>query len=303
MKKIKKYTDVLRYGKEETFLVFTEGDYITITEKIDCANASFVYDGENEVGVSCYSRNQELTKDNNLQGFYGWVKDNIAPIKDKLNHKYRYFGEWGSKHKVHYKKEVYGDFHMFSIWDEEKEEYLSDEIVKAEAKKLGLRTVPYFYEGEFISIDHLMSFVGKSELSVEQNDGEGIVVKNAGYKNKFGQQIFVKIVTEKFKEVKNMKNPEMASRKERLKVSANSVVTEARVEKILYKLEDEGLLEKGYGVKDMGSILKTMGNRVFDDIMKEEAEMFEEHDPKSVKKIVAAITVKIIKEILVNKEK
>lgn len=57
MKDIKKYTDVIRYGKASTNGVIQEGDYISITEKIDGANASFTYDIDNEIGISCYSRN------------------------------------------------------------------------------------------------------------------------------------------------------------------------------------------------------------------------------------------------------
>ena len=55
MKEIKKYTDVVRYGKSSTEDVLNKGDYISITEKIDGANASFRIDDENSLGVSCYS--------------------------------------------------------------------------------------------------------------------------------------------------------------------------------------------------------------------------------------------------------
>ena len=90
MKEIKKYTDVTRYGKSTTNGVIQEGDYITITEKIDGANASFRLDETNPLGVSCYSRNQPLSEDSRLNGFYDWVLENIVPIKDKLNPNYIY---------------------------------------------------------------------------------------------------------------------------------------------------------------------------------------------------------------------
>ena len=50
MKEIKKYTDVVRYGKSNTNGVIQEGDYITITEKIDGANSSFCLDETNSLG-------------------------------------------------------------------------------------------------------------------------------------------------------------------------------------------------------------------------------------------------------------
>lgn len=52
MKEIKKYTDIIRYGKSSTKDVIIEGDIVSITEKIDGANASFVVDDENPNGIS-----------------------------------------------------------------------------------------------------------------------------------------------------------------------------------------------------------------------------------------------------------
>ncbi|MGL5329683.1 MAG: RNA ligase family protein, partial [Peptostreptococcaceae bacterium] len=209
MKEIKKYTDIIRYGKSQTEGVIKEGDYITITEKIDGANASFRLDETNPLGVSCYSRNQLLTEESTLSGFYEWVKENIVPIKDKLNPNYIYYGEWLVKHKIVYKDECYKNFYMFSIWDTSLElnQYLSDDIVLAEAERLELITVPYRYRGEYISFEHLMSFVGQSNMTKEENTGEGIVVKNVSYFDRFNRQCFVKIVSEKFAEVQKQKLP------------------------------------------------------------------------------------------------
>lgn len=61
MKEIKKYTDIVRYGKSSTQEVIKEGDIISISEKTDGANASFTRDEDNVLGVSCYSRRQSLT--------------------------------------------------------------------------------------------------------------------------------------------------------------------------------------------------------------------------------------------------
>ena len=83
MKEMKKYTDIIRYGHTSTNGVLKEGDYISITEKIDGANSSFILDNTNELGVSCYSRNTILNENNRLRGFYDWVLNNIVNIKYK----------------------------------------------------------------------------------------------------------------------------------------------------------------------------------------------------------------------------
>ena len=74
MLEIKKYMDIIRYGKRGTEDVLKQGDMITITEKLDFANVSFRIDNTNELGVSCYSRNIALDKSNTLGGFYEWAE-------------------------------------------------------------------------------------------------------------------------------------------------------------------------------------------------------------------------------------
>lgn len=298
MKEIKKYTDVTRYGKSNTNGVIQEGDYITITEKIDGANASFCIDETNDLGVSCYSRNTPLSEENRLRGFYDWVINKIVSQKQKLNPNYRYFGEYLVPHKVIYKPEYYNNFYLFSIWDEENQKYLSDEIVKSEAVKLGIETVTYFYEGQYISFEHLMSFVGKSDKTLEPDTGEGVVVKNVDYFDKYGNQVFVKLVSEKFAEVQKQKLPKNPNVNVGEIQLVRSVLTTARIDKLIYKLVDEGLLKEDYAIEDMGTILKLLGTRVFEDITKEESDLFAEYEEDSIKRIVGKNIPTVVKEVL-----
>ena len=298
MKEIKKYTDVIRYGKSSTNGVLQEGDIISVTEKFDGSNSSFRLDETNPLGISCYSRNKPLDEHNTLSGFYNWVVENIEPIKDELNPNYIYYGEWLVKHKVVYKDECYKNFYMFSIWDIEKEQYLSDETVISEAERLRLITTNYFYRGKFISFEHLMSFVGKSDMTLEPNTGEGIVVKNVNYLDNHGKQMFVKLVSEKFAEVQKQKLPKNPNIDSPVIELVKSVLTKPRVEKIMYKLVDEGLLKEDYAIEDMGLILRSLGSSVYDDIMKEESDLFVEYEEDKIKKICGKNLPNIVKLIL-----
>ncbi|MGV2640199.1 hypothetical protein GNF86_01920 [Clostridium perfringens] len=298
MKEIKKYTDVVRYGKSSTQGVIQEGDIISITEKIDGANASFCIDNENDLGVSSYSRNNLLTEENRLRGYYDWVLNNIVPIKEKLNPNYRYFGEWCVKHKVIYKEENYYKFYLFSIWDDEKQMYLSDEIVRSEAQRLGLLTVQYFYYGKYISFEHLMSFVGKSELTEEPNTGEGIVVKNVSYFDNYNRQVFVKLVSDKFREVQQQKKPKNPNVDSKVIETIKSVLTKARVSKLIHKLVDEGLLKEDFSIEDMGTILKELKDKPYQDIMKEEPELIGNIEEKIIKRTIGKNIPNIVKEVL-----
>ena len=301
MKEIIKYTDIIRYGKKGTEDVLKKGDYITITEKMDGANASFRLDETNPLGVSCYSRNQPLNSENTLGGFYNWIIDNIVPIKDKLNPNYIYYGEWMNPHKVKYKEEIYKEFYMFSIWDlsQEINQYVSDEIVKKEANKLSIKTVDYFYEGEFASLEHLMNFIGKSNKTLEPNTGEGIVIKNVSYFNKYGRQCFVKLVSDAFKEVKKQRVTKSSKEMPKGYLELMSVLTKARIDKILYKIVDEGIIsDDDICIENMGNLLKIINNLTYEDILKEESDIIGKFDQKEIRKMIGKKLPLIIKEIL-----
>lgn len=269
-----------------------------LLKKIDGANASFCLDETNILGVSCYSRNKPLTEENRLRGFYDWVNDNIIPIKNKLKSGYRYFGEWLVSHKVIYKDEAYYKFYLFSIWDEENQIYLSDEIVQAEAKRLNLKTPEYFYYGEYKSFEHLMSFVGKSNLTKEADTGEGIVVKNVGYFDRNNKQVFVKLVSDKFAEVQKQKKPKNPNVDSKVIETIKSVLTKARVSKLIHKLVDEGSLKEGFSISDMGTILKELQDKPYQDILKEEPEIIGNIEEKLVKRTIGKNIPNIVKEVL-----
>lgn len=298
MKEIKKYTDIIRYGKGITQDVLQKGDYISITEKIDGANASFCLDNTVDLGVAAFSRNNPIGEHNTLRGFYDWVVKNIVTIKERLNPNYRYYGEWLVSHKVVYKQDQYNNFYMFSIWDEENGEYLSDEIVKSEAARLGIQTTTYFYEGEYISFEHIMSFVGKSDRTLEPNMGEGVVVKNVNYKDRYGNQVFVKLVSERFAEVQKQKLPKNPNLEDEHKGLIDSVVTIPRIEKIINKMVDEGILREDYNIGDMSTILRNLGQLVIEDIMKEEYDIIGNLETDVLKKKVGKVLPIKVKTIL-----
>lgn len=303
MKELKKYTSIERYGKSCTMNVLQVGDIISITEKIDGANSSFRIDETNDRGVSCYSRKTVLEENGNtLSGFWAWVNNNIVPIKGDLNPNYIYYGEWLVSHHVRYKQECYANWYMFSIWDIEKGEYLSDDIVISESKRLELKTVPYLYIGEFISYEHLMSFVGKSNMTFDPDKGEGIVVKNVNYKDRSGKQVFVKLVSDAFAEVQKQKPPRNPNIDIEFRTKLMTVLTEARVRKMIFSLVEEALVPENFGIKDMGIILKNLGNRLYEDIMKEEAELFEGDEESKVKRYIGKNVPLIARKVIESRE-
>lgn len=284
----KKYMDIVRLGHKSTVGVLNVGDYIVIQEKLDGANASFkVIDGV----IYAYSRNTKLNENNNLRGFYQWTQT-LNP--EKLLDGVIYYGEWLVKHKLDYGDNM-NQFYLFDIYNEFTQEYVNFLMVKDEAKRLKINLIPLLYEGEYQSFDHLMSFVGKSFLGSE---GEGVVVKNVGYVDSFGNQRFVKLVSDSFREVQHQKAPKDPDIKSEESMAVDQVLTVPRVEKLMHKLVDEGILDEKFGIEDMGTILRHLGERVYDDIMKEEYDALEKYEEKDIRKSIGKKLPNIVKSII-----
>lgn len=267
-------TDAIR---PENTGAFEPGDIIQITTKIDGANASIAWD-ETTGKLEAFSRTNLLDEPGSLRGFYDYVKTEIEPKTDWSAYKdFVFFGEWCVKHSVAYNPEWYNKWRVYDIWCKSAGRYVSQERVKAICRQLGLEYIEELYYGPFVSWDHCRSFIGKSTAYGPEQ--EGVVVKNQDKLASEGRTApaYIKIVSERFKESHKVKakrepSPEEAAAKERGTTLAASVATEARVRKIILKLVDEGILPAELGPKDMGTVMKHLAKRVFDDVLKEEPE-------------------------------
>lgn len=278
---------------------FYKGDRIIIQEKIDGANVSFQYDSETD-SLNSFSRNQILSADNTLRGYYDWVqKLDKELVKSVLGDRLRMFGEWLVKHTVKYPEERYNTMYCFDVFDTENNCWLPQNEVKSLADKLGLNYVPVFYEGEFTDWEDYRNLVGRTEMGGEL--GEGIVIKK---QNDLSDNVaYTKIVHERFKEVqrkvrKRPTNEKMAeiSEKLRIKEFVKTVVTSARVEKILYKLVDEGILPENFSMKDMKTVCKNLPSAVYKDCVKEVPEIVEQVE--NFGKFSNEISIELAKEII-----
>jgi ATP-dependent RNA circularization protein (DNA/RNA ligase family) len=196
----KKYPKVHRLGKEETEGIL-EGE-VHIEEKIDGSNVSIWFaDGELQVGT----RNQRITE--GFNGFVDFVRNH--PTLPTLFERYphiRLYGEWLVKHTIAYKETSYKQFYLFDVTsrseetdgdEEAREEFWPRMAVHQLAKDFDLKVPEYHGSLMNPTMEDIMPFVGKSSLGEE---GEGVVLKNPVFRDKFGNHNYAKIVTEKFKE-------------------------------------------------------------------------------------------------------
>ncbi len=194
--KFKAYPKIHRLGKEEVEDILI--GKVLVQEKIDGANVSMWWDEETNM-VRCGSRTRELPLDESFNGFQECVRAN-GKISTALatQPKLRLFGEWLVKHTITYPDTAYRKIYLFDVYDEEGEYYWNQDKVAELAAMLDLEYPQLFTPAPvFLKTDEIKEFVGKSFVAA---NGEGVVIKNEGFKNKFGDLVYAKLVHEKFKE-------------------------------------------------------------------------------------------------------
>ncbi len=119
--------------------------------------------------------------------------------------------------------------------------------------------------------------------------------------------VYVKIVSNRFRETKPVPhkketNPELQKRKDTAIELTNSIITKARVQKMIHNLVDEGLIRSSWDETDMRYLAGCLGKRVYDDCIKEEPEIVRQIDELySFGKLVSSAAMRIAREILSDK--
>lgn len=256
---------------------------LVVQEKLDGANASFTYD--EELGkLRVFSRNTELNEHNTLNGFYGYAQEFYEHVRMNLpEHQsllgdYIFYGEWLTPHKVKYKDEALKKFYLFDMFSLEDEYFLNPYAVQKFATIFGLQTPETFkvYETEdlqetkeVVILDNIKTFLGKSNLTVEPNKGEGIVIKSLTGKQHTHDEYY-KLVTNEFKEIMGVKEKPQKPKSVSI---VEYAVTPARLEKLIYKKIDEGLLsEDDLTLESFNKVMGTIVQDFQDDIFEEEME-------------------------------
>lgn len=280
---------------------FRVGDIISITEKIDGANTSILYDEQDDC-LRCFSSRNELDFKNQLRGFLPYVHNlDKEPFKKYPN--YIFFGEWLVSHSIIYDDQNYNQWYLFSIYDKAEEVWLPQDIIKSFAKENGFNYVHELYYGEFIDWNHCISFCNSPSYGEQQ---EGIVIKNqTALEQKRGPHI-LKYVNPQFKEIQKINHIQKMMDPNKLKAKAEAeeyirmIVTDARVIKNYHKLIDEGVIPEKFELKNMKAVAQNLPRRVYEDCEKEEMEMLRKAGEFGGK-LCSKVTMEIIKnKLLIN---
>lgn len=304
-----KYPKIKRLGDEDNdgILLGT----VHVQEKIDGANVSiWLEDGE----VKCGSRTRIL--EGGFNGFVDYVKahEGINKLLAQ-NPLWRLYGEWLVRHTVHYNETAYKQFYLFDIFDmpdefvasesEEEQEaercivrqgrWLALENVYSAAESFGILTPKLFATLENPSPDEVEKFAGESDLGAK---GEGVVLRNPDFINKWGDRNLAKVVTQEFKEDSaivfggNNKHSETYFEMKMV----NQCMTIARIKKIMSKLQSEN--EKRLGAEQTGRIIQTAYHDMFEEEMWNFVKKHSPIDFRNLQKLACRKAARIYHDIL-----
>lgn len=202
-----KYQHVERLNSPETDGLLDGICYVF--PKIDGTNASVWTEIDDDgYDVCCGSRNRELSLDADNAGFMGWVFSDGNHVMNLAigHHKLRFFGEWLVPHSLKtYRDEAWRDFYIFDVMREDGT-YMPYDDYKPILDEFGINYIPPLAVIKKPSGDDLLKILDRSgEFLVKDGagKGEGIVVKNYGFVNKYGRTTWGKMVTNEFKEIHN----------------------------------------------------------------------------------------------------
>lgn len=287
----KQYPKIHRLGAEENDSILI-GEKVYITEKIDGANTQIWVREDGTLGMG--SRTQDVTH-GEFNGFTKYVREHLginSLLKD--NPLWRLYGEWLVRHSLQYNETAYKQWYLFDI-EVSEDERLSIEKVVEVAKQYGIKHAELFCVLSNPSVEDISKFVGKSVLGP---DGEGVVIKNFDFVNKFGSLEYAKVVTQKFKEENALtfggNNKHSETYWEQWCV--NKYVTLERVQKIMNKIQP--LVEHRLGVEDTSRIIHT----VYHDYITEEIWEIQKKVPelnfKSLSQLSTRKAAKVYHDIL-----
>lgn len=174
--------------KDKYMAAFTIGENIIIEEMVDGANASFTthVDADGNCTVKAFSRNEELSAENNLRGFYEWTQQIPATRLNEITEYGRYviFGVWLVPRMFKYPDNRYNKFYMFDVWDWDTEQDISFDDANAMYKALQrvcgcthIDFAPVLYAGKFTGWEDAIRFCGATHLDAKPI-GAGIAIKS-----------------------------------------------------------------------------------------------------------------------------
>lgn len=246
-----KYQHLERFGTIETEGIDRGMCYIF--PKIDGTNSSLWWNR----GLQAGSRNRHLTLENDNRGFYEWALEQSSFQDFFLEYpQLRLYGEWLIPHTLKtYQESAWRKFYVFDVIGESG--YLPYDEYSELLDKYDIEYIPPICKIENPTYERLISLLERNTYLIEdgKGTGEGIVIKNYDYKNRFGRVVWAKIVKNEFK-AKHQKVSVTEVKESKIieQEIVEKFVTKSLIEKEFAKIESES----GWSSKFIPRLLNTV---------------------------------------------
>lgn len=284
-----KYQHIERFGTTEVEGIQNGKCYIF--PKIDGTNASLWWSN----GLKAGSRNRELSIDNDNAGFYKWAlgQEHIIQFL-KSNPEVRLYGEWLVPHTLKtYNDNAWRNFYVFDVMIGN--EYTDYTKYSELLQQHNIEYIPPICIINNPSYERLIGLLEQNDYLVKDGNGigEGIVIKNYDYKNKYGRVVWAKIVSNEFKGKHKKAMPNEIKEKNLVeKDIVDKYITRSLLDKEQSKIENE---MNGWSSKYIPRLI----NVVFYNLIREESWNFvkEFKNPTIDFKRLSFFTTSKIKEL------
>ncbi len=266
MSGFRQYMHIEKFGNTEVEGI--ELGQVYVFPKLDGTNASTWLINGTEYYLGFGSRTRHLANSDNA-GFATWGNKHDGLNQFHTKHRYlRLYGEWLVPHTFKgYREDAWRRFYVFDVYDDTSEMYLPYDVYKPLLDEFGLDYIPPLATVKNGRYEHFMEFLAKNRyLCPDEGDpGEGIVIKNYDFYNKFGDQVWAKLIRQEFKDEhhKVMGAPDINTGLLNEDRIVQSVVSTHLVDKTIEKIKES---KGGWSSKNIPELFE----RVFYDVVKEE---------------------------------
>lgn len=300
MSNFERYMSLKRFGTQEVRGI--EEGKCFVFPKVDGTNAS-CWQEEGIIYAGSRNRLLDESSDGDNGGFCKFIRSqsNIKSFFEKYKN-LRLFGEWLIPHSLKtYKDDAWKKFYVFDVYDHIENRFLSYNEYLPILEEYKIHYIPLLCTINNPTIDKLIEISKNNTYLIKDGEGigEGIVIKNYNFKNKYDRVIWAKLVSDEFREKQSKKtgkiNVEVKKSIEELII--DKYFTDAFIEKEYNKL----LLQlKNNNQEWSCKMIPQLLGRVYYEFLKEEPCNFVQKlkNPTVNFKVLNALCINKIKNVL-----
>lgn len=272
-----------------------------VFSKLDGSNASIWLDDNGDIAVG--KRSCQMSVGDEFKGLKAYVESHEGIKKYLQDHPtHRLHGEWLIPHTFRqYKQEAWKELYIFDVRDGDT--YINYDAYSVVLAEYNIEYIPCISTIQNGSFEEFSNCLAKSDFLLKEDcsQGEGIVIKNYAYCNKFGNIVWAKLITDEYKAIHKIKHKYSDDVSKIFEeIFVEEYCTEHLIEKTYAKIAAE---KDGFTNKNIPQLLST----VYHDLIAEETWSFIKKNKNATInfKTLQFLVFKKVKEIipLNNEEK